>query len=117
MKDSAPFGSSRGSPPRYDRSAGHAAIGTYTKGVRGVVVSERCDASIEAGNRLTRGVLPDSPLTELLFTLRVGRRGGSIADAYVDYTSGGAPYTLHIQWQMVACGRGITDPNVCSAAD
>ncbi|MFD4144480.1 hypothetical protein [Streptomyces sp. NPDC058572] len=49
----------------------------------------------------------DTGFTELVFVLDVGARGGFVDRAWIDYHMDGKPYTLRLEWKMVACGSGI----------
>ncbi|MFJ2832320.1 hypothetical protein ACIPC1_32990 [Streptomyces sp. NPDC087263] len=64
-----------------------------------------------AGNRITQSCADQDKegtgFTELLFVLDVGKQGGFIDTAWIDYHMSGKPYTLRLDWKMVACGSLI----------
>lgn len=72
-------------------------------------------ADAGAGSRVTRSCADEDEegagFTELLFVLRVGESGGWIDRAWIDYRVHGRPYTLRLDWQMIACGADVPPVN------
>jgi len=50
---------------------------------------------------------PDNGRVELVTVLSVGETGAWVQQTHVDYRVAGAPYTLVIRWQNLACGTEI----------
>lgn len=92
--DAGYIGAALGAPPHFQQ---RKAPGHY--------------ADVRAGSRITQSCADQDQegagYTELLFVLDVGRQGGFIDSAWVDYHVGGKPYTLRLDWKMVACGSKV----------
>lgn len=89
-----PIGSANGRWPSF--SFGRAG-GTLAP-VRGTVIDQSCDADDD-----------EVGFTELLVQLESGPEGGRVRHLYIDYTVDGEARTLRTHWQLVLCGRAITD--------
>ena len=85
--------------------------GTFSPEVAGTVVRQPCSVH----QRTEKGI-HDEGFSELVFEMKVGRRGGLVPRTYVDYTRGRRAYTLVIDWEMGACGvrvRRELGPEYC----
>jgi hypothetical protein len=85
--------------------------GTFSTDVAGTVVRQPCSARKAAENGI-----PDEGFSELVFEMKVDRRGALVPRTYVDYTRGGRAYTLVVNWEMGACGtrtRELVDEYSC----
>ena len=99
--DYLPLGSALGAPPSFTQPYAQRKIGgSFSDEVTGTVVDQTCEQN-RTGER--------DRFTELVFVLDVGRSGGRVTDATVEYTAEGKQFILPIQWQMVACGTAIAD--------
>lgn len=102
-EDSMPVASAIGFPPRFSGSGrpgdGYTPAGTFTRRISGVPVRQDC------GQDETK-----TGWTELFFVLEVDERGGEIPRAALDYLADGKPYTLRLEWEMIACGRAVSTP-------
>ncbi|WP_369169782.1 hypothetical protein AB5J49_18805 [Streptomyces sp. R28] len=92
--DAGWIGAAVGQPPHFQN---REAPGHYENVRAGARITQRCADQKKDG----------AGFTELLFVLGVGRQGGYIDAAWVDYHAGGKPYTLRLEWKMVACGSRI----------
>lgn len=94
--DAGYIGAALGEPPHFDK---RKAPGHY--------------ADVRAGSRITQSCAEQdregAGYTELLFVLDVGEQGGVIDAAWIDYHVGGKPYTLRLDWKMVACGTKVPE--------
>lgn len=100
---------------RYRRPAGRLRefVGSFSTEVAGTVVRQPCSERVDQEN----GILQKG-FAELVFEMKVGRRGGYVPRTFVDYTRGGRAYTLVIRWEMGACGTatdGVMDALDCTA--
>ena len=94
---------------RYRRPEARVRLfqGTFSERVAGTVVEQPCSARVDTES----GMLHEG-FSELVFEMKVGRRGAHVPRTYVDYTRGGREYTLEMGWEMGACGtrtRGVVD--------
>ena len=55
----------------------------------------------------------DEGFTELLVELDVDASGGAVRSTEIHYSADGRSHTLVVDWQMVACGSQIQDPEQC----
>lgn len=99
----SPFNSVMGAPPFEEPEADFHALGAFAD-VRGVRVSQSCRSGAEVA---------DSGFQELIVTLRVGKRGGSIRSTLLDYAYDGREYALEIDWEMVVCGSSPELATMC----
>ncbi|SCG06282.1 hypothetical protein GA0115258_13298 [Streptomyces sp. LamerLS-31b] len=92
--DAGQIGAALGAPPHFQQ---RKAPGEYK--------------DVRAGSRITQSCADQARegagFTELLFVLNVGKQGGYINTAWIDYHVNGSPYTLRLDWKMVACGSRI----------
>lgn len=56
---------------------------------------------------------PNAAYHELLTTLTVDKAGGWVDGVDIAYDANGKPYTLHVNWNFVACGSETHTKNVC----
>jgi len=92
--DAGWVGAAVGRPPHFQN---RNAPGRYEDVRAGARITQKCVDQKKEG----------AGFTELLFTLNVGERGGFIDAAWIDYHAHGRPYTLRLEWKMVACGSQI----------
>ncbi|MGW3118459.1 hypothetical protein ACWDBW_15195 [Streptomyces sp. NPDC001107] len=92
--DAGPIGAALGTPPHFQN---RKAPGDYRDARAGSRITQSCADQDKEG----------SGFTELLFVLDVGRQGGYIDTAWIDYHVHGDPYTLRLEWEMVACGSRV----------
>jgi hypothetical protein len=90
----APTGSLQGDPRELP--------GRLDRTVKGLEVTHPCGSS--NGSR---------EFTEVLATMVVDKRGGSITSAAVDYHVGDKKYRLEVPWTYVACGSATEDTRLC----
>lgn len=89
-----PFNTALGEPP-LERSGEDGFAGQWIRPVAGTVIDNRCDP--EGGGARH----------ELVTTFQSTNAGAWSTRTLVDYTSGGAKYTLVIDWQYIACGSEV----------
>ncbi|MEW2118093.1 hypothetical protein AB0945_23460 [Streptomyces sp. NPDC005474] len=92
--DAGQIGAALGAPPHFEQ---RKAPGDYQDARAGSRITQSCADQDKEG----------TGFTELLFVLDVGSRGGYIDTAWIDYHANGDPYTLRLDWKMVACGSRI----------
>ncbi|MGW6906807.1 hypothetical protein [Streptomyces sp. NPDC054940] len=92
--DAGYIGAALGEPPRFQK---RKAPGHYADVRTGSRITQSCADQDQEG----------SGYTELLFVLDVGKQGGFIDAAWIDYHVDGKPYTLRLDWKMVACGSKV----------
>lgn len=68
--------------------------------VAGETITHTCD-SVAQGS--------PNGFEELIVTLHVDSRGGSVQRTMLDYRYDGRPFTLVIDWRMAACGTEIEE--------
>jgi hypothetical protein len=104
------FYTAMGSPPRFAESYStiKAPPGTYTTDVGGTEIREACDALDDLSLDLSLDRVPESGFTELEVVMRAGAAGGQISKLYIDYRADGRPYTLRVDWAMIACGTQVS---------
>lgn len=103
--DLGPIGSAAGEPPKFDEVGDISGqVEPFSEGTK---ISRKCH---------DQGKAPDG-FTELLFVVETGKAGGHISKTWIDYTSGGLPYTLVIDWQMITCGEEIKPLNGVDRCD
>ncbi|MZE80067.1 hypothetical protein GTY57_24810 [Streptomyces sp. SID5475] len=96
--DLGPITSASGQPPKFKEIGDISGqVEPFRKGVK---ISQKCDQDAAAHG-----------FTELLFVVKTGKAGGHISKTWIDYTAGGDPYTLVINWQMITCGNKIGPVN------
>jgi hypothetical protein len=92
--DAGQIGAALGAPPHFRQ---RKAPGEYRVARAGNRITQSCTDQDKEG----------TGFTELLFVLDVGRQGGYIDTAWIDYHVHGDPYTLRLDWKMVACGSRV----------
>lgn len=92
--DAGYIGAALGEPPHFVK---RKAPGHYADARAGSRIAQSCADQDREG----------AGYTELLFVLDVGESGGFIDAAWIDYHVGGKPYTLRLDWKMVACGSKV----------
>ncbi|AZQ40435.1 hypothetical protein EJ357_17250 [Streptomyces cyaneochromogenes] len=94
--DAGYLGAALGEPPHFQK---RKVLGRYEDARAGRRITQSCADQDREG----------AGYTELLFVLDVGEAGGFIDAAWIDYRVGGKPYTLRLDWKMVACGAKVPD--------
>ncbi|MFJ9968807.1 hypothetical protein [Streptomyces avermitilis] len=92
--DAGQIGAAVGAPPHFQQ---RKAPGEYKDPRAGSRITQSCADQDKEG----------TGFTELLFVLDVGKQGGYIDTAWIDYHVNGDPYTLRLNWKMIACGSRI----------
>lgn len=92
--DAGWIGAGVGKPPHFQNREAPGHYGNVRKGAR---ITQRCSDQKKDG----------AGFTELVFILNVGRQGGFIDRAWIDYHANGERYALRLEWEMVACGARI----------
>ncbi|GAA3822318.1 hypothetical protein GCM10022403_064770 [Streptomyces coacervatus] len=92
--DAGQIGAALGTPPHFRQ---RKAPGDYKDARAGSRITQSCADQDKEG----------TGFTELLFVLDVGREGGYIDTAWIDYHVHGDPYTLRLDWKIVACGSRV----------
>lgn len=112
----APFISALGSPPNFHQPyvKDYRPRGQYSRHIEGLQITQTCEQANRGAAEASSGRNPTSPYTSLVFSLKSGPEGGVVKQFFVDYTIDGHPSTLRVNWEMVACGSHITDPQICS---
>lgn len=112
------FYTATGRPPDFSGPKGSGPIpGDYQDNVPDLVVSQTCAEMRRATRMIGAGPPPTVAPTELIFVVGVGPRGADITDAYVDYRTGGREYSLHMRWELVACGTALARTVWCDGRD
>ncbi|WP_217215342.1 hypothetical protein [Streptomyces sp. AC550_RSS872] len=92
--DAGYIGAALGEPPHFQK---RKAPGHYADARAGSRITQSCTDQDQEG----------AGFPELLFVLDVGKQGGFIDTAWIDYHVSGKAYTLRLDRQMVACGSKI----------
>ncbi|MFE0252417.1 hypothetical protein [Streptomyces sp. NPDC059010] len=92
--DAGYIGAALGKPPHFQK---RKAPGQYADARNGSRITQSCADQDREG----------AGYTELLFVLDVGEQGGFVDAAWIDYQVDGKPYTLRLDWKMVACGSKV----------
>lgn len=92
--DAGYIGAALGEPPHFQK---RKAPGHYADARAGSRITQSCSDQDQEG----------AGFTELLFVLDVGKQGGFIDTAWIDYHVSGKPYSLRLDWKMVACGSKV----------
>ncbi|WP_406392027.1 hypothetical protein OG806_13135 [Streptomyces sp. NBC_00882] len=92
--DAGQVGAALGAPPHFQQ---RKVPGDYKDARTGSRITQSCADQDKEG----------TGFTELLFVLDVGKQGGYINTAWIDYQVNGSPYTQRLDWKMVACGSRI----------
>jgi hypothetical protein len=104
------FYTALGRPPNFSDaySTIDAPPGEYSTGIMGTSISDTCDAVEDFSLDVSLDRPPKSGFTELEVAMKVGAAGGKISKLFIDYLADGQPYTLRVDWAMIACGSQVS---------